>query len=108
MRSDLIILYLGSKYLLSVNPTPSFGEVQVTVMSYQRDFEARLNVGIVGVGSHAYRNILPTMTFLPVRLQTICDLDLDRAQITADQYGVSAYYRPASEMYTQERLDAVF
>ncbi|MDP6599005.1 MAG: hypothetical protein QGI86_24520 [Candidatus Poribacteria bacterium] len=77
-------------------------------MSYQRDFEARLNVGIVGVGSHAYRNILPTMTFLPVRLQTICDLDLDRAQITADQYGVSAYYRPASEMYTQERLDAVF
>jgi len=48
------------------------------------------------------------MTFLPVRLQAICDLNLDRAQITADQYGVSACYRPASEMYTQERLDAVF
>ena len=77
-------------------------------MSYQRDFETRLNVGIVGVGSHAYRNILPTMTFLPVKLQAICDLDLDRAQITADQYGVSACYQQASEMYAQERLDAVF
>ena len=46
-------------------------------MSYQREFERRLNVGVVGVGSHAYRNILPTLHFLPVRLVALCDLNLD-------------------------------
>ena len=30
-------------------------------MSYQRDFENRLNVAMVGVGSHTHRNILPAM-----------------------------------------------
>jgi hypothetical protein len=30
-------------------------------MSYQREFERRLNVGVVGIGSHAYRNVLPAI-----------------------------------------------
>ena len=30
-------------------------------MSYQRDFSNKLSVGLVGVGTHAYRNILPTI-----------------------------------------------
>jgi predicted dehydrogenase len=42
-------------------------------VSYQREFEKRLKVGIVGVGSHAYRNLLPAMNFLPVSLQAVCD-----------------------------------
>ena len=37
-------------------------------MSYQREFEQRLNVAVVGVGSHGYRNILPALHYLPVRL----------------------------------------
>ena len=57
-------------------------------MSYQRTFENRLNVAVVGVGSHGYRNVLPTLTFLPIRLEAICDADIDRARITAAQYGV--------------------
>ena len=77
-------------------------------MSYQREFEKRLNVGIVGVGTHAYRNILPTMNFLPVRLLAICDIDLERARVTADQYGVKACYENTAEMYRNEALDAVF
>jgi len=77
-------------------------------MSYQREFEKKLNVGIVGVGSHAYRNILPTMTFLPVSLEAICDINLDRAQATASQYGVKAIYESSKEMYQNEKLDAVF
>ena len=79
-------------------------------MSYQRDFERKLNVGIVGVGSHAYRNVLPTMTFLPVSLCAICDINRERAQVTADQYGVGvkAVYADSGKMYQNEELDAVF
>ena len=77
-------------------------------MSYQREFERRLNVGVVGVGSHAYRNILPTLHFLPVRLVALCDLNLDLARRTAAEYGVAACYTRAADMYRNENLDAVF
>ena len=77
-------------------------------MSYQREFEEKLAVAIVGVGSHAYRNILPIMTYLPVSLRAICDIDLERARATAAQYGVKAVYENAGEMYQNEELDAVF
>lgn len=77
-------------------------------MSYQRDFENRLNVAVVGVGSHAYRNVLPTMTFLPVRLKAFCDVNIDRAKITAEQYGVPRCYENMQDMLMNEELDAVF
>ncbi len=77
-------------------------------MSYQREFEKRSNVGLVGVGSHGYRNILPTMHYLPVRLQALCDVNLDLAERTADEYGVQACYATAGEMYQSQELDAVF
>ena len=77
-------------------------------MSYQREFERRLNVAVVGVGSHAYRNILPTLHYLPVRLTALCDRDLELAQRTATEYGVQACYASAAEMYRDEELDAVF
>ena len=77
-------------------------------MSYQREFEQRLNIGVVGVGSHAYRNILPTLHYLPVRLKAFCDRDLELAQRTAGEYGVTACYASAAEMYRNEELDAVF
>lgn len=76
-------------------------------MSYQRDYVERLRIGVVGVGRHAYRNILPTLTFLPVTLQAVCDLDLDLAQRTAKQYGATGSYGSTSEMYANENLDAV-
>ena len=77
-------------------------------MPYQREFESRLKVAIVGVGSHAYRNILPAMTFLPVSLRAVCDIDPERVHSTASQYGVTACYTNAEEMYRNEDLDAVF
>ena len=77
-------------------------------MTYQRDFQQKLRVGIVGVGSHAYRNLLPAMNFLPVTLAAICDTNLDLARKTATQYGVPACYEDAGEMYREAGLDAVF
>ena len=77
-------------------------------MSYQREFESRLNVGVVGVGSHCYRNILPAMHYLPVRLKAFCDLRLDLAKATAEEYGVGACYASTADMYAGEDLDCVF
>lgn len=77
-------------------------------MSYQRDFEKRLRVAVVGVGSHAYRNILPTLHYLPVELVALCDVNLELAQRTAPEYGVARVYSDTSEMYREEQLDAVF
>ena len=76
-------------------------------MSYQREFPEKIRVGMVGVGSHAYRNLLPTLNFLPVTLAAICDTNLELARKTAAQYGVPRVYGSATEMYRDGQLDAV-
>ena len=76
-------------------------------MSYQREFEKRLKIGLIGVGSHAYRNLLPALHHLPVELRAICDLNPTLARRTAAEYGVGAVYTQSAEMYAQEQLDAV-
>jgi len=78
-------------------------------MTYQRDFDKRLKVGMIGIGSHTYRNLLPAMNYLPVQLQALCvKQDLERARITAAQYGGCAVYDDPGDMYANEALDAVF
>lgn len=76
-------------------------------MSYQRDAKRRLRCGFIGVGGHAYRNLLPILTYLPIELVAVCDLDLPRVTATGAQYGAKAY-TDAAEMYRAERLEAVF
>lgn len=76
-------------------------------MTYQREYARRLNVAMVGVGAHAYRNLLPALRYLPVRLVAVCDIDESRARLTAAEYGVSAYTNTA-DLYANEQLDAVF
>lgn len=75
-------------------------------MSYQREFEKRLKVAVVGIGSHSYRNILPALHFLPVELAAVCNRsNLEQAERTAREYGCRAYQDPA-KMYAEENLDA--
>jgi predicted dehydrogenase len=76
-------------------------------MSYQRDYARRLDVAVVGAGSHAYRNILPTLHYLPVHLRAICDVNLPLAQKTAEEYGCAAF-ASTKELYAAQELDAVF
>ncbi|WP_401000733.1 Gfo/Idh/MocA family protein [Agromyces sp. GXQ0307] len=76
-------------------------------MTYQRDFDRRVRLGVVGVGSHSYRNLLPTLTYLPADLVAIADLDRELGDATARQYGLQRSYRSAAEMYAAEELDAV-
>lgn len=77
-------------------------------MTYQREYEKKLKVGLVGVGSHAYRNLLPVMNYLPVSLEAICDTNLPLAKKTAAQYGVKQCFENAVDMYRNAELDAVF
>jgi predicted dehydrogenase len=76
-------------------------------MGYQRQFERRVRIGVVGLGSHSYRNILPALTYLPVDLVAVCDVDGDLARLTARQYGSVPAYTDAAAMYAVEQLDAV-
>ena len=76
-------------------------------MTYQRDFSRRVRLGIVGVGSHSYRNLLPTLTYLPADLVAIADVNKDLGDVTARQYGLQRSYQSAAEMYEAEDLDAV-
>jgi predicted dehydrogenase len=77
-------------------------------MSYQREYEAKLKVAIIGIGSHAYRNILPTLNYLPVTVKALCDINENLVKATAAQYGNCNYYINTKEMYEKEELDAVF
>jgi len=76
-------------------------------MTYQRECERTVRLGVVGLGSHCYRNILPAMTFLPVRLEAFCDRDEALLKRTAAQYGVTRLYARAEAMYAAGGLDAV-
>ena len=67
-----------------------------------------LRVGVIGVGSHSYRNLLPALHYLPVRLVALCDLDPSHLERTALEYGVDSLYTDAARMYAEEPLDAVF
>jgi predicted dehydrogenase len=78
-----------------------------TRVTYQREFPVRLNVALVGAGSHAYRNLLPAMSFLPVRVAAICDIDREVSARTAEQYGARPYVS-TKDLYNNETLDAVF
>lgn len=76
-------------------------------MTYQRDYERKLRVGVIGIGSHAYRNIMPALHYLPVSLVALCDLNEDLLKRTAAQYGGIATFTQAAEMYANIELDAV-
>lgn len=75
-------------------------------MTYQREFIDRLRIAVVGVGSHSYRNILPTLHHLPVSLTALCDVDEPLVRRTAEEYGVPAY-TDSTQMYAETQLDAV-
>jgi len=70
--------------------------------------EPQVRAGFIGCGSHAFRNLYPALQFAPVDLVATCDLELDRAQAFARQFGASAAYADYHRMLEVEELDAVF
>jgi predicted dehydrogenase len=69
--------------------------------------ERRLRTGVVGIGSHCRRNVLPATRHVPLDLVACCDVDVDRATSVAATYGVSAVYDRLADMLAAESLDVV-
>jgi predicted dehydrogenase len=72
----------------------------------RRETTRPIPIGLVGAGVHAYRNILPLLSLLPVELRAITDLDFDLAKRTAAESGARAY-PTARDMYATADLTAV-
>ena len=73
---------------------------------YQREYNKKVRVGIVGAGSHTYRNLLPALHFLPAELVAICNRSEERLNRTIAEYHCNGYTCP-EEMYEKEQLDGV-
>jgi len=69
--------------------------------------EPAIRVGFIGCGSHAFRNVFPTLQFVPAELVAVCDLEIERAQAFAKQFGADRVYRDHRDMLAKEKLDAV-
>lgn len=77
-------------------------------VTYNFEYSEKLRVGYIGTGSHSFRNIFPTFQYAPIDLVAICDLQVDRAQAFAKQFGASRAYASHLDMLREETLDAVF
>ncbi len=75
---------------------------------YAHDAERRLRAGFIGCGGHAFRNIYPTLRYLPVELVAVCDLDEGRAKDFARTFGAERSYTDHRTMLDSEQLDCVF
>lgn len=78
------------------------------MVRYRHEFDRRLRVAVVGCGGQAFRNILPAFSYAPVDLIATCDLDANRAESYASQFGARRWYVSLGELLEKEELDAVF
>lgn len=67
----------------------------------------QLKVGIIGAGSISGNHLHGYAQLPQVKIQAICDLNRERAQKAADQYGAPGVYTDLNEMLAKEQLDAV-
>lgn len=74
----------------------------------QIEDQPEIRAGVIGCGSHSFRNVYPTFQFAPVDLVATCDLDADKARAFARAFGAKSSYTDYREMLAREELDAVF
>jgi len=68
----------------------------------------QIRVGFIGCGAHAFRNLFPVFQFVAAELVATCDLDLEKAEAFASQFGAGSAYSDHRAMLEAEKLDAVF
>lgn len=69
---------------------------------------SELRCGVIGCGSHAFRNVFPTFQFTRCKLVSTCDISIDKARAFCGKFGGERYYSDYREMIDREDLDAVF
>lgn len=71
------------------------------------EYQRNLQIALVGCGSHAFRNILPCLQYLPFNLIATCDLNELKAQKYAEKFGSGGYYTDYNTMLEKEDVEAV-
>lgn len=93
----------------AVTPSHFTGKVHYKDGSvrYAHEFPRRLRVGAIGAGRHPYFNTFPVMRFCPIDLIAVSDLNGERAQGAARDFGAGNWYTDYHAMLRNEQLDAV-
>lgn len=86
---------------------PDWRELPNTI-DYRVEAPRKVRAGFVGCGSHSYRNIYTGFHFAPVDLVAVADIQKDRADAYAAEFGAAHAYADYREMLERENLDCVF
>lgn len=68
---------------------------------------SELRIGVIGCGSHSFRNIFPVFQFIRARLIATCDFSFEKAQAYCEKFGGESYFSDYHEMLETVKLDAV-
>jgi predicted dehydrogenase len=68
----------------------------------------RVRAGVIGCGSHAFRNVFPTFQFAPIDLIATCDLNQAKAEAFARQFGAQRAYSDHHRLLADPEIEAVF
>ena len=68
----------------------------------------RIRIGYIGCGSHSRRNVIPAIKYSRYEPIAVCDLDAEKAEVFAKEFGFEHSYSNHIEMLENEQLDAVF
>ena len=69
----------------------------------------KTRLAFIGCGEFATRAIFPHLHLVPqIELAAVCDLDRERAERNARNFGAGAVYTDMEEMLDKEELDGVF
>ncbi len=61
--------------------------------------DSTINLGLIGCGSHAFRNILPSLRFIDeANLVATCDINSEKAKMYSDKYGAKNYFTDFKKM----------
>jgi len=68
---------------------------------------SELRIGVIGCGSHSFRNIFPVFQFVRAKLIATCDFLPEKAKAYCDKFGGELYFTDYNEMLKEANLDAV-
>ena len=74
------------------------------------NIEKPVRLALLGCGSHAYRNILPSLRFVPdATLTVVCDKNEEKAKLFAKHHGAETYFSSTEELlnHYKESYDAI-
>ena len=73
----------------------------------QLEDKKEIRVGVIGCGSHSFRNIFPVFQYTRTKLAATCDYVLEKARAYSEKFGGESYFDNHKTMLKEASLDAV-